>query len=122
MPVAAAQIVNLSAIQRGDTIPFVINFSNGVSPVSIAGQTLIMTVKTTVFEEDNAAAILKTIPIAVDDADGLAGTISFNVERSETIVLINGITYRYAIRLITPSSPEDIEQTYIYGELPVEDA
>lgn len=114
--------VTLSSIQRGDTVPFTVNWDDGVSAINMQGKTVVMTFKTSHLEEDADAVLTKTIVYAVDDADAGNGITAFTLEASETALLNPGMTHKYALRVIEPGVVESVETTYMYGDVNVEDA
>lgn len=118
----ATQVNLTDPIQRGDTTPFIFNWDDGAGPMDMRGKTLVMTFKLSPYQVDSDAELTKTVVFAADDVDAEDGITAFNLESSEAALLIPGVTFHYAVRIITPASPEDIELTYFYGTVPVEDA
>lgn len=114
--------VNLSNIHRGDTVPYHLTFTDGTSPLNMQGKTLIMTFKVSSLQLDVEAALTKTV--VLDSADPLAalGQVSYQLESSETAQLQAGLPYQYGIRIIEPGGTENIEKTFMYGTIVVEDA
>lgn len=112
----------LNPIQKGDSVPFTFNWTDGVAPIDMRGKTVIMSFKLAAVMADSAATLTKTVVIAVDDADGALGIVSFRLESSETDLLTALVQYHYAIRIIEPASPEDIQTTFLYGTVLVKDA
>lgn len=114
--------VNLPQINRGDTTPYIFRWNDGTGPLDMRGKTVIMTFKVSEHQDDADAHLTKTITYAMDDVDAENGVTAFQLETSETLLLVSSITYKYAVRVITPSGPEDQEITYFCGDVMVEDA
>lgn len=114
--------VDLPEIQKGDTVPYTFRWTDGSNPIDMRGKTLIMMFKLAHVMEDIDAALTKTVEIAVDDADALDGLTPFQLERSETALLVGGTDWCYSIRIIEEADPEPIETTVMYGIIPVGDA
>lgn len=117
-----ATLVDLPDIQRGDTIPYSFNWSDGVNPVNVQGKTLVMTFKLSSLLSDSEADLTKTVVIAANDAEGALGNVALQLEASESALLYAGVTYSYGVRLIEPGIPEAVETTIIYGSIIVKDA
>jgi hypothetical protein len=114
--------IDLPAIQRGDTVPFVLNLDDGTNPIDMRGKTIILSVKISKMVEDAKATILKSVTPDASDADAEAGRVEIILESSETGTLIPTVTYFYAIRIQEPGTTEAYERTYLDGKLPVEDS
>lgn len=114
--------LDLPDIQRGDTVPYSIKWGDGNAAINMQGNTIIMTFKFSPLEYDGEAALTKIVEVAPDDALATTGLVRFQLERSETAQLTAGITMYYAIRVIEPSTPEDVETTNFYGSIKVGDA
>ena len=117
-----AEQVDLPSIQRGDTIPYVFNWSDGVSPIDMQSKTIIMSFKLDAVIADDDASLIKTIVIDAVDVDASNGIVSFQLEGSETGSLLPNATYAYSVRVIETAVPEDIETTFFYGNILVEDS
>lgn len=117
-----AQEQDLPAIQRGDTIPYFFTWDDGTAVIDMRGKTVVMTVKLSIYIEDEEATVVKTVEVPADDSDAQQGNVFLQLESSDTSKLIAGQKYHYAVRVIEPGSPEAIETTQFYGRLPVEDA
>ena len=114
--------IDLPAIQRGDTVPFVLNFDDGTNPIDMRGKTIIISVKISKMVEDAKSTILKSVtPDALDTA-AQGGRVEIIIESSETNTLIPTVTYFYAIRIQEAGPTEAYERTYLDGKLPVEDS
>ena len=114
--------LNLPDIERGDTVPFTMNFHDGIEALDMRGKTLVMSFKFNANQADSDASLIKTVLHPIDAPDELKGQISFKLERSETAMLVPGATYNYAVRIITPGEPEDDELTYFSGAVNVKDS
>ena len=114
--------INLPDIQRGDTIPYTFNWSDGTDPIDMQDKTLIMSFKLDTVIEDADASLIKTVVIDAVDADAAAGIVAFNLEKSETSTLLPNTTYQYSVRITESAIPEDSEITYFYGEITVKDS
>ena len=114
--------LTLPAIQRGDTTPFTFNFAEGETVLDMRGKTLVMSFKLGANLDDADASLVKTVlhPLGASNDD--KGRISFNIERSESALLIPGADYYFYVRIVVPGSPEDIETTYFNGVVPVEES
>tara|TARA_B110000240_G_scaffold160209_1_gene178830 strand:- start:161 stop:517 length:357 start_codon:yes stop_codon:yes gene_type:complete len=117
-----ATALNLPAVQRGDSVTYTLNFTDGVSPINMQSKTLIMTFKFSNLMPDSEASLTKTITIAADDTDAASGAVAFMLQSSETSLLAAGVIFNYGLRIIESASPENIETTYLYGDISVMEA
>ena len=114
--------LTLPDIERGDTIPFTFNFDDGAAALDMRGKTLIFSMKLGAAMDDSSAALTKSVLRPINAPDEQKGTISFQLEKSETAKLIPFADYDFSVRIMTPGSPEDIETTYFNGTVPVKDS
>lgn len=114
-------LIALPNIQRGDTIPFTFNFTDGTDPIDLRGKTVVMTLKLSPQIEDEDATIIKSIAFDLDDEDAENGVANIRLESSDTRQTVVGVSYHFALRVIQASEPEDIETTYLYGTIKVDD-
>ena len=114
--------VNLPAIERGDSTPFSFNFDDGTDPIDMRGKTIILTLKVAQVIKDSEASLIKSVTPDAGDTDAQNGIVTIVLEASETALLTPFFTYFYAVRIREPGGVEQVETTYLKGEIPVEDA
>lgn len=113
--------LDLPVIERGDTVPYVMQWKEENVGFDLRGQTLIWTLKLAAVLEDSDATLTKTITLLSTDTDAENGVVTVTLESADTAILIPGQTYYYAVRLISPA-PSNAETTYFYGRVPVKDS
>ena len=118
-----ATLVNLPAIQKGDTIPYKFTWADSLGdPINMQSKTILMAFKAAAVMDDLDADLVKTVVIAANNADALLGIVEFRLERSETALLTGGMTYAYSLRVVEAGDPEPVETTFTYGSIEVKDA
>mgnify|MGYP006140570409 FL=1 len=105
-------------LQRGDTYPFDLTWYDSNGPIDMRGKTLVLTLKITTFNEDDAADAQKTVLFATSDGRAEVGRTVITLDAQDTASLTPSLTYFYALRVLDAGT----ERTYLNGKLPVEDA
>jgi len=117
--------IDLPVIERGDTIPYVMHWTDNGNGFDLRGQTLIWTMKLAAVLEDKDASLTKTVKLDWADVDAMNGDVTIVLDHHETATLIPGQTYHFACRLLVdPTLPtaDSLETTYFYGRVPVKDS
>jgi hypothetical protein len=112
----------LPNVQRGDIVPYIFNWDDGVNPVDMQGKTMIMTFKFSNLETDAEAVLTKTTVYAAVDAQAALGITAFTLTSAETALLTAGVTMQYGIRAYDTGAQDTSELTYIYGAIIIEDS